>query len=151
MAAMLVLIGSAVNQADPAPEAFDSYEKIRALLAEDKLEGLTKEAERLAKFTTQAAGEAKSELKPRFRAAAEAAGKLRESDTLAKARRVFGNLSREFVEILKIEPVLARGRYVYECPMVKEGYPRWVQVEKKISNPYMGKAMSQCGVAVELD
>ena len=42
------------------------------------------------------------------------------------------------------EPSHKKGRYVFYCPMVK-GYQKWVQVDKKISNPYMGTRMLECG------
>lgn len=131
---------------DSVAESFASYEKIRSHLAEDKLEGVSKEAERLAKFSERAADRAQETLKARFEAAAKAAGKVQAAKDLAQARLGFGEISREFVEILRADPTLARGRYVYRCPMVKKGYALWVQTEKAVSNPYMGKAMVTCGV-----
>ena len=35
------------------------------------------------------------------------------------------------------------GYFVMACPMVPEG--TWVQLTKKVENPYMGAAMSSCG------
>lgn len=131
---------------DSVAESFASYEKIRSLLAEDKLEGVSKEAERFAKFSERAADRAQDALKARYEAAAKAAGKVQAAKDLAQARLEFGEISREFVEILRADPTLARGRYVYRCPMVKKGYALWVQTEKAVSNPYMGKAMATCGV-----
>jgi len=130
---------------DPIAETMATYEKIRSLLADDKVEGLSKEAERLAKVASDAADRSQEALKARFLAAAKAAVKVKEAKDLASARLAFGDVSREVVEILRTDPTLARGRYVYRCPMVKEGYALWVQAEKEISNPYMGKAMARCG------
>lgn len=133
------------------PGSFAGYERIRSLLAGDQFEAFFQEADRLSEFAGRAAHRSEGPLKARFEAAAKSAARFKDAKDLPKARLVFGELSREFVEILRLDPNLAPGLTVYRCPMVKEGYALWIQTGKEISNPYMGKSMEQCGVPVEKD
>lgn len=73
-----------------------------------------------------------------------AAQTLAQADNLKAARRAFRDLSRQAVEVAKGRD----GYFVAFCPMVPnhEGY--WVQTDKQISNPYMGKMMLHCGSIV---
>lgn len=130
---------------DEIAETFVAYEKIRSLLADDKTEGVSKEAERLAKVADRAADRSGEALKEHLKAASRTAGALKEAKDLPASRLAFGELSRHIVGVLHAEPTLRRGRYVYKCPMVKEGYALWVQTAKEVSNPYMGKKMLRCG------
>lgn len=69
---------------------------------------------------------------------------LAQADNLKAARKAFRALSRQAVGVAKGH----EGYYVAFCPMVSnhEGY--WVQTDKQIKNPYMGKMMSGCGSIV---
>lgn len=135
---------------DATSETLAVYEAIRGLLANDQLEKVASEADRLAKAAERAAERSEGALKARLTATAGSAGQFKDAKDLATARLAFGNLSREVVGMLRAEPSLARGRYVYRCPMVKEGYALWVQTAREISNPYMGKAMARCGAPADL-
>ncbi len=73
---------------------------------------------------------------------------LGESD-LVKARAAFGELSRAVVAVVAADPSLQPGRFLFQCPMAK-GYQRWVQLEEKMANPYMGKRMLECGEVVSV-
>lgn len=126
-------------------ETMAAYESIRSLLADDKTEGVSKEAERLARVADRAADRSGETLKEHLKAVSRAAGTLKDAKDLRDARLAFGELSRHIVGVLHAEPSLRRGRYVYKCPMVKEGYALWVQTAKEVSNPYMGKKMLRCG------
>ena len=136
---------------DSTAETLATYEKIRSLLAEDKVEGVSKEAERLAKVAERAADKSEEGVQKHLKAASQAAGTLKDAKDLPAARLAFGELSRHVVGLLNAEPTLRRGRYVYRCPMVKEGYALWVQTAKEVSNPYMGKKMLRCGESAEKD
>lgn len=144
----------AASQVRPGPtdsisESFAVYDRIRSFLAEDQIGGLMEEAERLSEAAGRAADRSKESLKSHFEVATKAAGKLKEAKGLAEARMAFGDVSRAFVQIPRADTTLAGTRYVYRCPMVKQGYASWVQAQKEISNPYMGKAMARCGVSVD--
>ena len=56
----------------------------------------------------------------------------------------FGEVSRAFVALLRAAPALQAGRHLFHCPMA-QGFPKWVQTTEKMANPYMGKAMLECG------
>lgn len=61
------------------------------------------------------------------------------------ARIAFGDLSRGVVAAATADSTLQPGRFLFECPMA-QGYQRWVQLEAKMANPYMGLRMLECGL-----
>jgi Cu(I)/Ag(I) efflux system membrane fusion protein len=149
--AFTLLIGSVQGPSDSRDaiaETLATYEKIRSLLADDQFEGVPKEAGRLAKVAEHAAERSEGALKDHLKAASTSASALQQAKDLDKARSAFGDLSRHIVGAVRAEPMLARGRHVYKCPMVKE-YGLWVQTSKEISNPYMGRKMLRCGEPAE--
>jgi hypothetical protein len=73
----------------------------------------------------------------------EAAEKLAASESLADARAAFQVISKELAKLVEGQ----RGYFVMNCPMMKDGL--WVQTTPKIANPYMGKAMLECGAIVK--
>ena len=93
------------------------YEKVRSALAADNLEG-----------AKQAAGEL-----------GEAGSTLARSEKIAAARTELAKLSERAIG-------LGRGRdgyYVVNCPMLQK---EWLQPAGKISNPYAGHSMPECGM-----
>jgi hypothetical protein len=80
-------------------------------------------------------------------AASQRLAELDGSD-LRRARSAFGEVSRELITLLSAEPGLQTGLWLYDCPMA-EGYSKWVQSDEKVSNPYMGSEMLQCGKVAE--
>jgi Cu(I)/Ag(I) efflux system membrane fusion protein len=121
----------------PATSAYDgvlgAYEKVRAQLAADAGSSLA---------ARQLAVEADKAKLPELSASAQ---KLSEAATLDAARAEFADVSKHVVALIAAHPDLARGRHVFECPMVKGHYNKWVQVSDDLANPYMGKAMLACG------
>ena len=69
------------------------------------------------------------------------ARKFAAAESLKEAREVFKSFSKRAVHVAEGKP----GYYVAHCPMVPNEEGDWVQTTKKISNPYMGKAMATCG------
>src|SRR5205809_2956271 len=102
--AVAATIGKASDELGPVAETFCSYEKIRALLADDKIEGVSMEAARLVKAATKALEQVQDPLKARFEAISQGAGKLKDAKELKQARLDFGNVSRELVEAIRKEP-----------------------------------------------
>ena len=94
------------------------YEKVRAALAADDL---------------TAAKEAAGEL-------GEPGAALAKSEKIEAARSEFGKLSERAIELGRGQS----GYYVANCPMIKNA--NWLQTSTKISNPYAGKSMLECGV-----
>lgn len=102
------------------------YESIRAALAADDLAVTRKAA---AALTAPSAP------------ATDAAGKIATAESLAAAREAFKPLSKEAVALAAGQP----GYYHAHCPMVPKEEGDWVQISKKINNPYFGKSMLTCG------
>ncbi|CAN5439011.1 hypothetical protein BH18VER1_BH18VER1_05140 [soil metagenome] len=95
----------------------DRYEKVRAALAADDLS-----------TAKTAAGEL-----------GEQGAAVAKSDTIKAARSEFTKLSERAIELGRGK----EGYYVANCPMLKKD---WLQTSTKISNPYAGKSMLECGV-----
>lgn len=94
-----------------------SYEKVRVALAADDLPG--------AKTAASEFG--------------EEGAVIAKSDKIESARAEFTRLSERAIK-------LGTGRseyYVVRCPMLKK---EWLQPSSRISNPYAGKSMPECGV-----
>jgi len=127
-----------------ADEVLNAYEALRAQLASDAVSEVPALAERLERGAVEMARNAPPSLKPHAVALGASTRLLRETKELAKLRTGFGEVSRQLISILAIEPSLRRGRHVFECPMA-QGYKKWIQPGSKLSNPYMGKAMLECG------
>lgn len=112
----------------------DRYEKLREALAADNL--------RDAKFHAgQLAAEAnKPETPAPAKALAAPAATLAGSARLDNARDSFKLVSAAVI------PLAAgtSGFYVINCPMTPNG--DWLQTTDKVSNPYFGRTMLECGV-----
>jgi len=67
--------------------------------------------------------------------------------SLDEARNGFGRLSAVLLGALKSAPVQRR-LYVMRCPMWNSSPGEWVQVGKKVENPFMGQSMATCGEVV---
>ncbi len=116
-------------------DVLSAYERIRALLAFDKIDGLAPAARRLA-------GAAR---KAHLTEIAKAALPLEKATDLGAARKAFGKLSRPVVALVQADPALKKRLHVFECPMVTAGENQWVQPTATIENPYMGQRMPTCG------
>ncbi len=135
----------------PAParsniqSALAAYEAIRAELARDQT-NVRGRALELAGAATLAHDAAPEALRPPLQDLSASAQTLATLTTEDKkeVRKAFGEVSRAVVALLAAEPSLQPGRHLYECPMA-EGYKKWVQVDEKIANPYMGSQMLECG------
>ena len=125
-------------------EGFERYEKVRALLAADELEGLAEEAQGLSQTLEAARAESPEALKGVLERAVKASTGLRDAAELEGARAQFGQLSEALVMIAAVEPSLQKGRHIFECPMV-HGYAKWFQTSAEMANPYMGQRMLKCG------
>jgi hypothetical protein len=127
--------------------ALASYEQVRAQLAADQVEELGPRAEALARAAREAAPGLAAAPQSAAKALADAATQLSKVDpkTLDGARPAFGEVSRHVVALLAADPGLRGSRKVMRCPMVEKGYQKWVQLDGKVSNPYYGSAMLECG------
>jgi Cu(I)/Ag(I) efflux system membrane fusion protein len=129
-------VRAADNAALPAPvkSVYDHYLKIQTALAGDSLTGVAENAQDIAAAVH---GDAKT-LPAAVGTDAEAIAKAKD---LKAARAAFKPLSDALIQYLADHH--AKGAYVkVYCPMAEAS---WLQSDKKVNNPYMGKSMSDCG------
>jgi Cu(I)/Ag(I) efflux system membrane fusion protein len=121
----------------PAKSVFDRYLKIQAELARDSLAGVKDQANAIAK-TVRA-----DDTKKLPAALANQADALAKTGDLAGARQAFKALSGSLIKYLADNKAPKGTYYEVYCPMADAS---WLQANKKVQNPYMGKAMPDCGV-----
>jgi len=115
----------------PAKEdnaVLDSYVKLSQALAADDLNGAKSAATDLATKAKMGGNET----------LAHHASELAKSDSIQKAREHFKMASSEAAKLAEGKA----GYYLMTCPMAKAD---WVQSNSKVSNPYFGKSMPNCG------
>jgi Cu(I)/Ag(I) efflux system membrane fusion protein len=127
-------VADPVPMAEHAPQASPmlvAYERVRATLAADSIDGLAGAAHEIeaAAKTDQIAKSARA---------------LAQATNLDEARLAFAEVSKFVIALLAHDHELAKGQHLFECPMVK-GYNKWVQPTDDLANPYMGKHMLACG------
>lgn len=130
----------------PLGVVLQGYEELRRDLAADQVTTLPAIAARIQAAALQLQTEKKPAAEDLVKGA-QALTALGATPDMKQARVAYGELSRGVVGAVAAEPALQAGRFLFECPMAK-GYQRWVQLEEKMANPYMGKRMLECGTAV---
>lgn len=115
--ALTFAISQAADLSAEDKQFLAGYEKVRTALAADDLDA-----------TKQAAGELAEEGKA-----------LAASEKIEAARGEFAKLSVRAIQLGRGQ----NGYYVANCPMLKKD---WLQTSTKITNPYAGKSMLECGV-----
>ncbi len=140
LAAAIGLLGSAGAHADnpaltaPVKSVYAHYLTIQASLAKDSLSGVAGNADAIAKAV-------QADAKSLPAAVATEAETLAKASDLKSARAAFKPLSDSLIQYLTDHK--ARGAYVQVyCPMANAS---WLQAGKNVSNPYMGRAMAECG------
>ena len=133
--AVFLTVASVFAAETKFPKTVEQYEMVRAGLAADELATAKNGASNLV----TAVREEFADSKPMI----EAAEKLAASESLDDARAAFRVISKEFVPLVQEQP----GFYVVKCPMINEAI--WVQTTQKVSNPYAGKSMPDCGTIVK--
>lgn len=124
----------------PVKSVYDHYLNIETALANDSLKGVDADAAAIAKAVE---GDSMKMLPAKVAAEAETLG---EAKDLKAARAAFKTLSDSLIKYLA-DHNIPKGTYVeVHCPMAKAS---WLQADKDVKNPYMGKAMLKCGVVKE--
>jgi hypothetical protein len=120
----------------PVKSVYDSYLKIQAELVKDSLNGVADNATAIAKAVRG------DEMKMLPSDVATQADALAQAKDLKTAREAFKPLSTSLIKYLA-DNKAGKGTYheAY-CPMAKAS---WLQPGKDIKNPYLGKAMPDCG------
>lgn len=142
LAAAGLLSNSSIRAADnpalmePVKSVLDRYLKIQTELTKDSVKGIDEHANAIAKAVK---GDEMKMLSPEVAKQAETLAKAKD---LKAAREAFKPLSASLIKYLA-DNKAGKGTYheAY-CPMVKAS---WLQTERDIKNPYMGKAMLTCG------
>ena len=121
---------------EPVKSVLDHYLAIQKELAKDSIKGVDEHATAIAKAVK---GDDMKMLSPEVATQAETLAKAKD---LKAAREADKPLSASLIKYLAEKKA---GKGVYHeayCPMVKAS---WLQTDKAIKNPYMGKAMLSCG------
>lgn len=137
----------------------ETYFAIQKALTQDSIEGLAGQAKVIPVTAKEIIDDGldglpeglkarTQSLLERLSAAAKVLSESEKPDP-KKARKQFANLSRGVIAWLRdFEPARVDGGefHVFKCPMANDedhqfGYELWVQKEKDIANPYMGKMM----------
>jgi Protein of unknown function (DUF3347) len=142
VAAVGFLFNIAVHAADdsalmqPVKSVLDHYLMIQTNLANDSIKGLDEHANAIAKAVR---GDDMKMLAPDVATQAETLAKAKD---LKAAREAFKPLSASLIKYLSDNKAGKDTYHEAYCPMVKAS---WLQTDKSIKNPYMGKAMLTCG------
>ena len=142
LAAAGLLLTTTVRAADspalmqPVKSVLDHYLMIQTELGKDSIKGLDEHANAIAKAVK---GDEMKMLSPDVAKQAETLAKAKD---LKAAREAFKPLSTSLIKYLA-DNKAGKGTYheAY-CPMAKAS---WLQAGKDLTNPYMGKAMLNCG------
>ena len=126
------------NLPEPVRGLLDRYEKVRAALAADKFDDARFQAGELTREAEKAA--ATSGADPAVGNLATAAKAMMAQNRADRLREEFKPASVAAIKLASGSP----GFYVINCPMTKDG--DWLQTDAKVSNPYFGKSMLECGV-----
>lgn len=118
----------------PVRSVYENYLKIQASLAGDSMDDVAKDADAIVKAVHADANALPTKV-------GSEAQDLAKATDLASARAAFKPLSHSLIQFLADHN--ARNAYVkIYCPMADAS---WLQADKNVKNPYLGKAMSGCG------
>jgi hypothetical protein len=135
VAVLALTAGSAAaRESDAIVALLDPYFRIQTHLVADSTDGLKDDAGAVAK----AAQELGDDGKP----IVSAAETLAQASSLASARIAFGQLSDAVIAYADRTKNAGTGVEKMYCPMVKKS---WLQKGDTVRNPYLGKAMPDCG------
>ena len=131
---------------DALRSALDAYDRVRAALAADHLQGVADSARTLGEALRAAAAAMTHDESDAARARAAAAGadRVGGATSLEDARKAFADLNRDFLAVTGGDARLTEGFRVFECSMFA-GNPRWMQRAPTPENPYLGTKMPTCG------
>ena len=120
-------------------------DKIHAALVADTLAGVAAAAGAVASAAQAARAFVKDEALVGYLSDIEkSAAKVGSSDDIEVVRAAYGDLSKPMVALASAVPAVRGARKVFFCPMTK-GYPKWLQAEPSLRNPYYGSKMLTCG------
>jgi Cu(I)/Ag(I) efflux system membrane fusion protein len=120
----------------PVQTVYDKYVQVHAALAQDSLDGISTAAASMLKAVQ---ADSTKSLPPKVAQQLEA---LSQAKNLESARAAFKPLSESLIQYVKDQKVPPGAYHEVYCSMAKAS---WLQTDKTVMNPYMGKAMLHCG------
>jgi hypothetical protein len=133
-------VGAVTNLSQPVASVFDAYAAIQVSLANDSLDGVAAKAQAISTAV-------KTDSAKTFSASiSQQAGALAQAADLPAARDAFKSLSDSLIAYRVNNQSLAATYRQVHCSMANAD---WLQTGSVVSNPYLGKAMAQCGQFVE--
>lgn len=120
---------------EPVKSVFDHYLKIQTDLANDSLKGVPDEANAIAKAVRS------DSMGMLPNTVATEAETLAKASDLKSARTAFKALSNSLIKYLDEHHVKNAYVEIY-CPMARAS---WLQADRNVNNPYLGKEMPTCG------
>lgn len=138
-------------QGTPLDSVMPYYDIIRSALARDDAAAAAQGAAKLRDAATNARDSAPEAMNTHLDAMARHAETMAamKPEEIAKMRTTFGEISRPMVTMMQATPEMAANYHMFECSMA-DGFTYWVQKDPKISNPYMGTSMPECGAKVDM-
>jgi hypothetical protein len=121
---------------EPVKSIYDHYLKIQAELAKDSIKGVSDHAKAIAEAVK---GDKMKMLDSEVAVEAEA---LAKTTDLSTAREAFKPLSKMLIKYLADHKVQSGSYTEVYCPMANAS---WLQADKDVNNPYLGKSMPTCG------
>ena len=121
---------------EPVKSVYDNYIKLQAALASDSIKGIPEAATAIAKAVRS------DSMKMLPAKVADQADNVAKANNIKAAREEFKPLSDSLINYLRESKASGTGLNEVFCPMAKAS---WLQKEKDVNNPYMGKSMPSCG------
>lgn len=121
---------------EPVKSVYTAYTHVQAALANDSLDGVAENAKAISKAVQE------DSMKMLPSTIAQQAERVAGAKNVQSARAAFRPLSNSLIAYLIKNNVTPGDFYEVYCPMAKAA---WLQTDKAVKNPYMGKAMVECG------
>jgi len=137
-----VAVNSEIQLSDPKLEnIYNGYISLKNMLVAGKAAGAHQSAADLSKYLSAFSGCENTAL---------IADKIAGTEDIKIQRKEFTSLSSDVIALFKHVDLKKGTIYVQHCPMANNGDGGdWLSSEKKISNPYYGDEMLECGGVVE--
>jgi Cu(I)/Ag(I) efflux system membrane fusion protein len=121
---------------EPVQSVYNGYIQVQSGLVQDSVAGVSGAATSMLKAVQ---GDSMKMLPPKV---AQQIWALAKAKDLEAARAAFKPLSESLIQYLQEQKVPAGTYHEVYCPMAKAS---WLQTDKTVMNPYMGKEMIHCG------
>lgn len=136
-------------------QMLDRYEQMGLTLAADSTTGIVEACQSIIgaanKLVTTSANAVEKAAVMAVAPAAQGLMQSVQSRDLPMVRAQFAALSQAMATLAQGYPAIHHEHILVQCPMVTDGYNRWIQRQGKIRNPYKGREMLDCGSPQDWD